>query len=141
MKLYLTSESYYRVKNGFTNIHTFAIIDINLILDTLKLDMSKQSNIYLINSEIKKLLMLNAKNRKYKGIIYIAPSINKDVINNINMFVNEISTIDDVILLDDYDAPKLKDYYNCVEEVMFFSTFKKIKIIECKPIMQQRETT
>ena len=50
--------------------------------------------------------------------------------------MNEISTIDDVILLDDYDAPKLKEYYNYVEEVMFFSTFKKIKIIECKPIMQ-----
>ena len=136
MKLYLTSESYYRIENGFTNIHTFAIIDVNLILDTLKLDMSKQSNIFLINSEIKKLLISCAKNRKYKGIIYIAPSINEHIIDNINAVVNEISTIDDVILLDDYDAPKLKEYYNYVEEVMFFSTFKKIKIIECKPIMQ-----
>ena len=42
--------------------------------------------------------------------------------------------IDDVILLDDYDTPKQRHLYYLFNEVMYFSTFKKIKIIECKPI-------
>ena len=47
MNLYVTSESYYRIKNGFSNINAFAIIDVNLILDTLKLDMTKTYNVFL----------------------------------------------------------------------------------------------
>lgn len=137
MNLYVTSESYYRIKNGFSNINAFAIIDVNLIIDTLKLDMTKTYNIFLVNDEIKKLLSLYSKSKKYRGIIYITKDINSDVIDNIKALMSDTEyshSVSDIILLDDYDIPKLEKYYRCVNEVMFFSTFKKIKIIECKPI-------
>lgn len=137
MNLYVTSESYYRIKNGFSNINAFAIIDVNLIIDTLKLDMTKTYNIFLVNDEIKKLLSLYSKSKKYRGIIYITSNINKNVIDNIKSLISTDEydhAVNELILLDDYDTPKLEKYYKFVNEVMFFSTFKKIKIIECKPI-------
>lgn len=137
MNLYVTSESYYRIKNGFSNINAFAIIDVNLILDTLKLDMTKTYNVFLVNDEIKKLLSLYSKSKKYRGIIYITSNINKNVIDNIKSLISTDEydhAVNELILLDDYDTPKLEKYYKFVNEVMFFSTFKKIKIIECKPI-------
>jgi hypothetical protein len=134
MKMYITSESFYRVKNGFLNINAFAIIDVNLIINTLNLDMSKSHNVFLVNREIKNLIKINSKNKKIKGIIYIVPKINEDILFNIKNIINEVTlnNDNDIILLDDYDTPKLEKYYNCVEEIMFFSTFRKIKIIECK---------
>ena len=137
MNLYVTSESYYRIKNGFSNINAFAIIDVNLIIDTLKLDMTKTYNVFLVNDEIKKLLSLYSKSKKYRGIIYITSNINKNVIDNIKSLISTDEydhAVNELILLDDYDTPKLEKYYKFVNEVMFFSTFKKIKIIECKPI-------
>lgn len=137
MNLYVTSESYYRIKNGFSNINAFAIIDVNLILDTLKLDMTKTYNVFLVNDEIKKLLSLYSKSKKYRGIIYITSNINENVIDNIKSLISTDEydhSVNELILLDDYDMPKLEKYYKYVNEVMFFSTFKKIKIIECKPI-------
>ena len=137
MNLYVTSESYYRIKNGFSNINAFAIIDVNLILDTLKLDMTKTYNVFLVNDEIKKLLSLYSKSKKYRGIIYITSNINKNIIDNIKSLISTDEydhAVNELILLDDYDTPKLEKYYKFVNEVMFFSTFKKIKIIECKPI-------
>lgn len=137
MNLYVTSESYYRIKNGFSNINAFAIIDVNLILDTLKLDMTKTYNVFLVNDEIKKLLSLYSKSKKYRGIIYITSNINENVIDNIKSLISTDEydhSVNELILLDDYDTPKLEKYYKFVNEVMFFSTFKKIKIIECKPI-------
>lgn len=138
MNLYVTSESYYRVKTRFTNINSFALIDVNSIIKELNLDLSKIFNKFIVQDEIKRLLTLYSKNKKYKGIVYISPEINSDVISNIqNLIYNNEEYniyISDVVLLDDYDSPKLEKYYNLVNEVMFFSTFKRIKIIECKPI-------
>lgn len=135
MKLYITSESYYRVKNGFSNINAFAIIDVELIINKLNLDMSKPYNVFLVNSEISNLLSVYSNCKKYRGIIYIVPNINNNVIDNINNIVlNTKYNISDVILLDDYDYPKMKKFYSKFSEIMYFSTFKKIKIIECKPV-------
>ena len=138
MNLYVTSESYYRLKNGFSNINAFAIIDVNVIINSLNLDMSKAYNIFLVTDEIRKLLTTYSKSKKHKGIIYITSHIDEHVIENIKTLItssdNYKININEVILLDDYDTPKLEKYYKLMNEVMFFSTFKKIKIIECKPI-------
>lgn len=138
MNLYVTSESYYRIKTRFININSFALIDVNAIIKELNLDLSKIFNKFIVQDEIKRLLTLYSKNKKYKGIVYISPEINSDVIINIKNLINNTTEynnyISDVVLLDDYDSPKLEKYYNLVNEVMFFSTFKRIKIIECKPI-------
>ena len=51
------------------------------------------------------------------------------------------SQIEDLTLLDDYDTPKLRDYYSLFDEIIFFPTFKKTKIIECRPITFQKSKT
>ena len=93
--------------------------------------MTKTYNIFLVNDEIKKLLSLYSKSKKYRGIIYITKDINSDVIDNIKALMSDTEyshSVSDIILLDDYDIPKLEKYYRCVNEVMFFSTFNKLPI-------------
>lgn len=138
MKIYVTNEPFNRLKNSFSNLNTFAIIDVDLIVKTINLDLTKTHNIYLLNSEIEKLISTNSKSKKYKGIIYINSKLNNDILNNLlSLIENEnkkTSEVTDLILLDDYDTPKLQRFYYLVDEIMYFSTFKRIKILECKPL-------
>ena len=62
--------------------------------------------------------------------------IRSGLLDEIKKSLDEItkSQIEDLTLLDDYDTPKLKDYYSLFDEIIFFPTFKKTKIIECRPI-------
>lgn len=134
MKFYLTSETQFRLHNNLTNINTFFVVDVDNIIKSLDLDITKQHNIFLVNSEISKLIISAAKVKKYKGIIYINSNISKNVLDNIKKIISDIPTIDDIVLLDDYNLPKLKHLYSEVDEIMYFSTFRRIRIIECKSI-------
>lgn len=138
MNIYVTNEPINRLKNSFSNINTFAIIDVDLIVKTINLDLTKTHNVYLINSEIEKLIATNCKSKKYKGIIYINSKLNTNILSNLlSLIENEdkkTSDVTDIILLDDYDTPKLQRYYYMVNEIMYFSSFKRVKILECKPL-------
>jgi hypothetical protein len=136
MKFYITIEPYRKLRNVFTNLNTFCIIDVDTLISNSGLDINKDSHKYIINSEICRLIVTNAKSKRYTGIIYINSNLNCDVIISIKKSLKEISKsyIEDITLLDDYDVPKLKEYYKLFNEVIFFPTFKKTKIIECKPI-------
>lgn len=136
MKFYLTSETYFRLQNNLVNINKFNIIDVDFIIKSLNLDMSKDYNKFLINSEIVKLIHTASKNKKIKGIIYINSNLCENVINNIKDILLEIPSISELVLLDDYNLPKLKHLYNNVDEIMYFSTFRRIRIIECKTIKE-----
>ena len=98
--------------------------------------MNIPSHRFIINSEIERLIVTGAKSKRYTGIIYINSNLNFDIIVGIKKSLDEItkSQIEDLTLLDDYDTPKLKDYYSLFDEIIFFPTFKKTKIIECRPI-------
>ena len=98
--------------------------------------MKIPSHRFIINSEIERLIVTGAKSKRYTGIIYINSNLNFDIIVGIKKSLDEItkSQIEDLTLLDDYDTPKLKDYYSLFDEIIFFPTFKKTKIIECRPI-------
>ena len=42
--------------------------------------------------------------------------------------------IDDIILIDEYNLPKLEHLYCHFNEIMFFPSIKKIRLIECQKI-------
>lgn len=134
MKIYITNEPQNRLRNSFSNVNTFAIIDVDNIVKSTNLDLTKTHNIFLINSEIEKFFITNCKSKRYKGIIYINSNLNDDIFNNLIELSEKIKGITDLILMDDYDTPKLQKYYHYVEEIMYFSTFKRVKILECKPL-------
>lgn len=140
MKFYVTVESYRKLRNAFTNLNTFYIIDTDSLIAESGLDVNKRSHQYIINSEIERLIATGAKSKRYTGIIYINSNLNCDIIVSIKKSLKEItkSNVEEITLLDDYDTPKLKQYYNLFDEVIFFPAFKKTKIIECKPICVQK---
>lgn len=137
MKFYITGESHRKLKNVFTNLNTFYIIDVDSLVKESKLDTNKITHRYIINTEIERLIVLGAKSKRYTGIIYINSNINFDIITGIRKSLDEItkSHVEDLTLLDDYDTPKYKEYYKLFDEIIFFPTFKKTKIIECRPII------
>ena len=140
MKFYITGESHRKLKNVFTNLNTFYIIDVDSLVKESKLDTNKITHRYIINTEIERLIVLGAKSKRYTGIIYINSNINFDIITGIRKSLDEItkSQVEDLTLLDDYDTPKYKEYYKLFDEIIFFPTFKKTKIIECRPIIVKK---
>ena len=68
-------------------------------------------------------------------MIYINSNLNCDTIvaikNSINVITN--SVIESYVILDDFDIPKVNDYYSLFDEVVFFSSLRKTKLIECVP--------
>ena len=140
MKFYITGESYRKLRNVFTNLNTFYIIDVDSLIGESGLNPEKLTHRFIINTEIERLIASGAKSKRYTGIIYINKGLNFDIITSIKKSLNEItkSQVEDLSLLDDYDTPKYKQYYKLFDEVIFFPTFKKTKIIECRPISIQK---
>ena len=140
MKFYITGESYRKLRNVFTNLNTFYIIDVDTLISESGLNVEKQTHRFIINTEIERLIATGAKSKRYTGIIYINSNINCDIITGIKKSLSEItkSQVEELTLLDDYDTPKYKQYYKLFDEIIFFPTFKKTKIIECRPITVQK---
>lgn len=140
MKFYITGESYRKLRNVFTNLNTFYIIDVDSLIRESGLNPEKAAHRFIINTEIERLIANGAKSKRYTGIIYINKGLNFDIIMSIKNSLNDItkSQVEDLSLLDDYDTPKFKQYYKLFDEVIFFPTFKKTKIIECRPISTQK---
>ena len=88
----------------------------------------------IINKKINKLISSFVKSKNYKNIIYINPYLNNYnfelIINN---FKNKFKCISEFIILDNYNIPKCKNFYPLVDEVIFFPSYKRIKLIECVP--------
>ena len=135
MKIYATVEPIRKLKNLFSNLSSFYIIDVDSILAESGLDPDKMTHKFLINVELERLIVSGAKSKRYAGMIYINSRLNCDVIlaiqNSINVITN--SAIDSFVVLDDFDIPKLGDYYSLFDEVVFFPSLKKTKLIECVP--------
>lgn len=140
MKFYVTIEPYRKLKNVFTNLNTFYIIDIDTLIAESGLDITKPTHRFIVNTEIERLIATGVKSKRYTGVIYINSNLNCDVIMGVKKSLADItkSQVEDITLLDDYDTPKLKAYYTLFDEIIFFPTFKKTKIIECRPIPIQK---
>ena len=135
MNCYITIEPCRRLKNLFSNLSSFYIIDVDTILSESGLNVNKKSHQYLINTELERLLVTGAKSKRYLGIIYINSNINIDVIDAVSSSVMDIenTTVEKMVVLDDCDGPKLKDYYEMFDEVIFFPAIKKARVINCIP--------
>ena len=132
---YVTIEPCRRLKNLFSNLSSFYIIDVDTILLESGLDVNKKSHQFLINTELERLLTTGAKSKRYLGLIYINSNISFDVIEGVKSAVTDVenSTIENMVILDDCDAPKLRDYYEMFDEVIFFPAIKKARVINCIP--------
>lgn len=139
MKFYLTVESKYRIQNSFLNLNAFHIIDVQEIISSFNLDLSKQTNVFIINSYIEKSILNNTKSKRLQGIIYINNLLNETVIENLYEMIKYNTNISQMVLLDDYYTPKLLNLYKNFEEILFFPSVRKIKIIECKPLNKNNE--
>ncbi len=135
MNCYITIEPCRRLKNLFSNLSSFYIIDVDTILLESGLDVNKKSHQFLINTELERLLVAGAKSKRYMGLIYINSNVNFDVIEGVRSAVlgDEKSTIENMVILDDYDVPKLRNYYGMFDEVIFFPAIKKERIMNCIP--------
>lgn len=133
MKFYLTVEPTNKIKNVFVNLNAFYILDIDALIKELNLDLQKPSNVYYVNNHIHDLIATQSKSKRLQGIIYVNPRLNTFIIDSLYHYIKELPTIDGMVLMDDGFDPKLKEYHKLFEEILFFPTIKRVKILECKP--------
>jgi hypothetical protein len=125
--LYLTVESEKVLANSFTNLKSFYILNIDNILK--EIDTRKQSYKYFVNKIILDTLVEQSSLKKIKGIIYINSNLNDNIIRSLKNKIENINTIQSIVLIDNGSTLKLKELYNNFSEVLFFQRYKKIKIL------------
>ena len=135
MKFYATIEPCRKLKNLFSNLSSFYIIDVDYLLEASGLNPEKMTHRYIINTELERLITTGAKSKRYVGMIYINSKLNCDTIVSVKGSIDVLtnSVIDSFVILDDYDTPKLTDYYTLFDEVVFFPALKRTRLIECVP--------
>ena len=126
----MTSESENKLKQIYSNIKSFFILDVSSFIKNLGLDMSKPTSIYLANDEILKLILSSAKLKKFKGIIYINKHLSEDLYYSFKQCFSKKDKTK-IVLIDNGQFPKHLDIMNVFDEVIFYERFKKNKIIEC----------
>lgn len=140
MNIYITTEPESKLKTLFSNIKSFYILDVQQFINEVKLDLTKQCNIYLINTEIMSKVMTAAKLKKYQGIIYINKTLTPSIIRNLQSKFKNIKEISKVVLIDNGTLPKHTDLHNICEEVYFYERFCRNKIIDCNNIFNTSMT-
>lgn len=136
MKFYITVENIAKLKRSFLNLKLYSIIDIPSILEEYgyRYDNISEYGSFIINEKINSLISTYIKSKRIRGIIYTNENLNRDIINNLFDTLEPLGKIQDIVLLDDYNVPKLKPFYEYFNEVIFFPSIKKVRLIECKPV-------
>jgi len=136
MKFYVTTEGVQKLKRSFLNLKLFSIIHVPEILDKYRYtyDTIDEYGSFIVSNRINELIINYAKSKRIRGIIYSNPTLNENLIPNLFETLTDLDTITEAVLLDDYHLPKLKHLYLHFDEIIFFPSIKKIRLIECKPI-------
>ena len=136
MKFYVTSEGIQKLKRSFLNLKLYAIINVSEILEECgySYDTIDEYGIFIVNEKIMSLIQNYIKSKRIRGIIYTNEYLQKETIENLFDTLEPYDKIQDIVLLDDYNIPKLTKFYPFFNEVIFFPSVKKIRLIECKPI-------
>jgi len=138
MKFYVTIENTQRLKKSFLNLKLFSIIYIPEVLEQYGYTYSTidEYGSFIISNHINNLIKMYAKSKRIRGIIYSNPEINEEVLPNIFEVISEVNNISEVVLLDDYNVPKLQYLYYIFDEIIFFPSVKKVRLIECTSIQK-----
>ncbi len=139
MKFYLTIEDIIKLKRSFLNLKLYSIIDVSEILDEYGYSYTNidEYGIFLVNKEIMSKITTYLKSKRIRGIIYINKNLNEAIIDNLFDELEEYERIQDIVLLDDYNIPRLKEYWDKFKEVVFFPSIKKIRLTEYQNISDE----
>ena len=132
MKFYITVEGVPKLKRSFLNLKLYSIINVSDILDDYQYtyETIDEYGIFIVNERILQLIRNYVKSKRIRGIIYSNEFLNEETINNLFDTLEDMEKIQDIVLLDDYNVPKLKEFYPYFNEIIFFPSVKKIRLIE-----------
>lgn len=136
MKFYVTVEGTPRLKKSFLNLKLFSIIYIPEILEKYGYTYSTIDDYgsFIISTYIDDLIQTYAKSKRIRGIIYSNPLISEEILPNLFNTLENKESVTEIVLLDDYNVPKLTHLYSYFDEIVFFPLVKKIRLIECQKI-------
>jgi len=136
MKFYVTIEGVPKLKRSFLNLKLYSIISVCEILEDhgYSYDTMDEYGSFIVNEKILSLIKNYVKSKRIRGIIYSNERLNKEIIENLFDTLEPIERIQDIVLLDDYNVPRLTENHKMFNEIIFFPSVKKIRLIECKPI-------
>ena len=139
MKFYITVEGLPKLKRAFLNLKLYSIISVPEILIDLGYTYSTidEYGAFIINQKIMSMIDNYVKSKRIRGIIYSNPNLSRDIVENLFTELEPCERVSDLVLLDDKYVPKLEEYYNLFEEIIFFPSVKKVRLIECKPIQEK----
>ena len=134
MKLYVTSANTNELKSKFINLKYFHIIDVDRIIIENDIDTERDTSAYLLYEYIVNDLIRATGYKYVRGIIYAYSGINKTIIENLYSICKSVEDIEGLVLFDD-DNRKHKYLYDMFEEIIYMPEEKKVKILECTPII------
>lgn len=136
MKFYVTVEGVQKLKRSFLNLKLFSIINVQQILEEYGYTYSTidEYGAFIINEKIMAMIKNYSKSKRIRGIIYSNPNLNDGIIENLKEKVDEFEKITEYVLIDEYNLPKLQNLYPLFNEIIFFPSIKKVRLIECKSI-------
>lgn len=136
MKFYVTIEGTNRLKKSFLNLKLFSIIYIPEILEQNGYTYSTIDDYgsFIVSNQIDDLIKTYSKSKRIRGIIYSNPNIDEKILPNIFNTLEDLNTINEIVLLDDYNVPKLQNLYKHFDEIIFFPSIKKVRLIEAVKI-------
>jgi len=140
MKFYITIEGLPKLKRAFLNLKLYSIISVPEILEDLGYTYSiiDDYGAFIINQKISSIIDNYAKSKRIRGIIYSNPDLNRDIIENLFIELESCEKVSDLVLLDDKYVPKLEKYYNLFDEIIFFPSVKKVRLIQLSPLLLKK---
>jgi len=138
MKFYVTTEGIQKLKRSFLNLKLFSIIYVPEILEKYgyAYDTIDDYGSFIVSNKINSLITTYSKSKRIRGIIYSNPTLDKNLIPNLFETLKDLESVTEIVLLDDYNLPKLKHLYPHFDEIIFFPSIKKIRLIEAKNIQE-----
>ena len=109
MNIYVTSEPETKLENVIMNIKNFYVFDVQQFVASFNLDLTKKSNIYLVNNEIMDNLNNVSKLKKYQGIIYINKNLSEALYKSLKKSFAKNIYIDSFVLIDNMNVPRWRN--------------------------------